>query len=424
MSLVVRTVLLAVLATLALASSALAVPCGADRCKSFPAAAGAEGAMTRGPDGNLWFVGSGFVGRMSPRGEVAKFPAPTTAASDVEAGPDGGIWFTAPGQVGRMGTDGAITLTRSVGGSAPGAVAPAENGSMLSTAGGFLSGVSADGAVSRLLAPTRSAPSPTARVSATPNAMVRGLDGALWFVQSDPAGIGRIAPDGSITTTPLPQFGRDLAGIAVGPDNGLWFTAPSARMIGRMSPRTGSINSFRTSWNPYAIASGPSHAIWFAMTDRGRWTLTRMVPAGYMSFFQVPGPIHGLAAGPDDAIYVARGVAIDRFETFLGAYPIRRRTLPVSYAGSVSMRLFCPKFDLIFCAGRIVVRHNGRVVGSAPFSQRVNDAPATRIVLTSYGRRIARRSPRVRVMATIVQHDQGGVTRESNHAFYLVRRKK
>jgi hypothetical protein len=196
-------------------------------------------------------------------------------------------------------------------------------------------------------------------------------------------------------------------------------------MIGRLSPTTGRTASFRTSWNPYAITAGPSHAIWFAMTDRGRWTLTRMVPAGYMSFFQMPGQVNGLAAGPDDGVYITRGSAVDRFEPFLGAYPIRRRTLPVNpFAGSISMRLFCPKFDLVSCAGNIVLRWKGRVVARTPFSQRVNDAPATRLLLNGLGRRLARRSARVRVIATFTQHDQGGVTRVSEHAFYLVRKRR
>jgi hypothetical protein len=254
--------------------------------------------------------------------------------------------------------------------------------------------------------------------------MVRGADGALWFVHSDPAGIGRIASDGTLTEYPVPGgFGSELAGITAGPDGGLWFTAPRARMVGRMSPATGNVTGFRTSWNPYAITSGPSHAVWFAMTDSGRWTITRLVPAGYMAFFQVPGPVKGLAAGPDDGIYITHGSTVERLEPFIGAYPIRNRKLPVNpFAGSITMRLYCPWYDLVSCAGKIVVRWHDQVVAAMPFSQRVNDAPATRLLLNGLGRRITRRSGNVAVTATITQHDQGGTAREHSYDFTLVRR--
>ena len=418
-----RILLLALLAALAVAAPALAVPCGADRCRSIDAA-GANGAISPGPDGNVWYAAQGFVGRITPGGQVTRFPAPTTGSSDIEPGPDGGMWFTAPGMVGRMDTGGQVTLQRSVSGS-PGSIAPAADGSMwFTTAGGFLSRVAPDGALLRVAGASRASAGSASRATGGPGTLVRGPDGALWFVASNPAAIGRVDADGRVTEFPLPaSYGPELAGITVGPDGGLWFTAPRARLVGRISPTTGHLISFRTSRNPYAITAGPSHAIWFAMTDSGRWTVTRLVPAGYMSFFQVPGPVRGLAAGPDNAIWISKGSSVERLETFLGAYPIRRRTLPVNpFAGSITMRLYCPTYDLVFCAGMIVLRAGAQVVGTAPFSQRVNDAPATRIILNGLGRRLAHRNPNLRVLATITQHDQGGVWRQSVNAFYLVRR--
>jgi virginiamycin B lyase len=420
-----RILLAALLGSLVLAAPAFAVRCGADRCRSFAAASGAEGAMASGPDGAVWFAGDGFVGRLAPDGDVKRFPAPTTGSSDVEAGPDGGIWFTGPGLVGRMDTSGNVTFQRSVGGS-PGPIAPAADGAMwFATSSGFLSRVAADGDLLRLTAPGKGGASASAaRALGGPGTMVKGPDGALWFVHSDPAGIGRIGSDGVVTEFALPaSFGSELAGITAAPDGGLWFTAPRARMVGRLSPSTGHVTSFHTSWNPYAITSGPSHAVWFAMTDSGRWTITRLVPAGYMAFFQVPGPVKGLAAGPDDGIYIAHGASVERLEPFIGASPIRNRKLKVNpFAGSVSMRLYCPWYDLVSCAGKIVLRWHDQVVATVPFSQRVNDAPATRLLLNGLGRRLTRRSRRVPVSATITQHDQGGTTRERSYEFTLVRK--
>jgi hypothetical protein len=161
------------------------------------------------------------------------------------------------------------------------------------------------------------------------------------------------------------------------------------------------------------------------MSNGGRWTITRLVPAGYMSFFQVPGQVNGLAAGPDDGVYIAKGGSVERLEPFIGAYPIRKRKLNVNpFAGSISMRLYCPWYDLVSCTGNIVVRWHDQVVAATRFSQRVNDAPASRLLLNGPGRRLMRRSARAPVTATITQHDQGGTTRVSQHNFTLVRRKR
>ncbi len=420
------SVLLALLiGALALAAPAGAVSCGADRCRTFDAASGAGGAIAPGPDGAVWYVGNGFIGRLTPGGDVKRFPAPTTTASDLKAGPDGAIWFTAPGIVGSMDTSGSITQQRPVGGS-PGPIASTDDGSMwFAAGGGFVSRLAPGGDVLRLGLPAPVAGAAAVRPTGGAGTMVRGPDGALWFVHSDPAGVARIDTDGNVTDHALPSsFGSELAGITSGPDGGLWFTAPKGRMVGRISPLTGHVIGFHTSWNPYAITSGPSHALWFAMTDRGRWTITRLVPAGYMAFFHVAGPVDGLAAGPDDGIYMTHGSSVERLEPFLGAYPIRKRSLGVnSFAGSTSMRLYCPQYDLVFCAGTIVLRWHDQIVARTPFSQRVNDAPATRMLLNSLGRRLTRRSRVVAVTATINQHDQGGTTRERSFDFKLVRKK-
>jgi virginiamycin B lyase len=424
LSLPARIACLALLAALALSAPAFAVRCGDDRCRTFTEASGAEGAIASGPDGAVWFAGQGFIGRLTPAGEVKKFTAPTTGASDVEAGPDGGIWFTGPGLVGRMETSGNITFQRSTSGT-PGPLGPAADGTMwFATSNGFLSRVAPGGDLVRLASSSSGASASAARAAGGPGTMAKGADGAPWFVHSEPAGIGRIDPDGHVTDFPVPgSFGSELAGITAGPDGGLWFTAPGARMVGRISPTSGHVLGFRTSWNPYAITSGPSHAVWFAMTNNGQWTITRLVPAGYMAFFQVSGPVKGLAAGPDDAIYITHGGSVERLEPFIGAYPIRARRLKYNpFAGSTSMRLYCPWYDLVSCAGTVVMRWRDQVVARVQFSQRVNDAPATRLLLNSLGRRVMRRSATLPVTATITQHDQGGTTREHNFDFTLVRR--
>src|SRR4051794_11537042 len=128
-------VLLAILACgLALPAGATAIPCDPGRCASFDAP-GALGPVVAGPDGNRWFLGDGFVGRMDAGGGVTRFPAPVGAGSDLVAGADGALYFTGSGVVGRMATDGTYTLTRT-GVNAAGPLAASTDGTVLLGAAG------------------------------------------------------------------------------------------------------------------------------------------------------------------------------------------------------------------------------------------------------------------------------------------------
>jgi hypothetical protein len=74
--------------------------------------------ITRGPDGNLWFIdGDGdYMGRITPDGKITEFsgpplpgvdsgpPAATAGIKIITAGPDGNLWFTDAGnnKIGRI----------------------------------------------------------------------------------------------------------------------------------------------------------------------------------------------------------------------------------------------------------------------------------------------------------------------------------
>src|SRR5436309_2462457 len=56
-----------------------------------------------------------------------------------------------------------------------------------------------------------------------PGDIVKGPDGASWFAESEGNKIARISTSSQFTEYPLPNGGNPQ-GIAVGPDNNLWFT--------------------------------------------------------------------------------------------------------------------------------------------------------------------------------------------------------
>jgi virginiamycin B lyase len=69
--------------------------------------------ITRGPDGALWFAGSGgnCIGRITTSGAITEFPLPTPGSFplDIVTGPDGALWFTEAhgNRIGRLMPPGA-----------------------------------------------------------------------------------------------------------------------------------------------------------------------------------------------------------------------------------------------------------------------------------------------------------------------------
>jgi streptogramin lyase len=95
-------------------------PAGVFTTFALPAGGGSLGigslsaGATAGPDGNVWFTGISFIGRITPTGVVTEFPLSTkdSIPTAITAGPDGNLYFGAssPGaDIGRITTQGVIT---------------------------------------------------------------------------------------------------------------------------------------------------------------------------------------------------------------------------------------------------------------------------------------------------------------------------
>src|SRR5580700_6765446 len=83
----------------------------------------ANGGITSGPQGSVWFSGGSGIGKVTPSGQITYFPLPVHVY-ELTPGPDGNIWFTVgnitkdartvpadqPVYVGSMTTSGAYTL--------------------------------------------------------------------------------------------------------------------------------------------------------------------------------------------------------------------------------------------------------------------------------------------------------------------------
>ncbi|HXP86091.1 MAG TPA: putative Ig domain-containing protein [Bryobacteraceae bacterium] len=143
-----------------------------------------------------------------------------------------------------------------------------------------------------------------------------GTDGALWFTAYDPARIGRIATDGTVTEFSLsspPQQSPwvplgDPYAIVAGPDGNLWFTDPHEDMIGK-------INTNGYVWEypivagnsigyPRGITLGPNAEFWFTEFARNK--------IGKIKFEDgtpsecgptTSGQPEGITFGPDGALW-------------------------------------------------------------------------------------------------------------------------
>src|SRR3954447_15456056 len=118
-----------------------------------------------------------------------------------------------------------------------------------------------------------------------PSAVARGTDGNVWFAaKPNPGLVGRVTPDGTVTTFQPPSRDGSPAGIADGPD-GLWFAENTKNQIGRITT-SGAIQEFaggRSHDHPVGITAGLDGNMWFTATGSGSGAISRITPQGVVT---------------------------------------------------------------------------------------------------------------------------------------------
>lgn len=155
---------------------------------------------------------------------------------------------------------------------------------------------------------------PTA--NAMPRKITAGPDGNMWFTEFYFFGnkIGRITTDGVITEYPIPTSFSLPVGITAGPDGNIWFTESLSGKIGKINPTTGVIDDnyyASPGSNPHDITTGPDGNLWFTEygsnenppAQIGRLTTDGSVTSYGSGSITPQSGLHALTAGPDGNIW-------------------------------------------------------------------------------------------------------------------------
>lgn len=152
-------------------------------------------------------------------------------------------------------------------------------------------------------------PFPVEDSSGGPGPITVGPDGNLWFIEYFSASIGRATLGGETAVFPVPTFLlRDIAG---GPDGNVWFTTAvatpelngvlSGRLggaLGRITPN-GTVSIFPIRREVSFLAEGPDNALWASSYD----SVVRVTTGGQDQIFPVETEAGDITAGPDGAMW-------------------------------------------------------------------------------------------------------------------------
>jgi streptogramin lyase len=271
--------------------------------------------IVAGPDGNLWFTSrdNDRIGRVSPAGALQMFPSQVDAPEAITVGPDGKLWYTGylSDEIARISTAGVVeTFTEDdVRGPEGITLGPDGNVWFTSADNNRIGRITPAGVIDTVS---------SGAFGQGPHDIAAGPDGRLWFTSLFAKGIdGAFGRIGRITTDMnlLPVNGiSDPSlnlpfGIALGPDNKMWFTSLLSRTVGNVTNPAPGAFSFDTSTapdvsGPFTIEPGPDGAMWFSDSQfPGR--LGRITTAGQITTYSAGDSegTFGVTAGPDGNVW-------------------------------------------------------------------------------------------------------------------------
>ena len=286
---------------------------------SVGATSGWISGMTRGLDGDIWFIkpvtSTGYyIVKMTPNGTLTEFSVDGTPFR-LAYGSDQNVWYTRSdsGVVSRLTLSGTIAAFPLPGNRSDGITVGADANLWLTdSSGNQIERVNLEGSVTGQFA------IPTANSS--PSDIVLGADDNLWFIESATNKIGRISTSGIIaeflTVTPSAY----LTNISPGPDGNIWFAETvgcvpycSYSYYNRITP-DGTITRFGSTYPISGITAGSDGNLWAILLLRYNFLLGRIAMDGSLTTYGFPStyPLlfrygRDIVSGGDGKIWVGTG---------------------------------------------------------------------------------------------------------------------
>jgi virginiamycin B lyase len=352
--------LLSALVALAAAPAAPGAATAAEPTEAAKIEVGHEStaALASGPEGSVYFVADGMLGRVGADGTVSetKLSEGVDRVEAATAGPEGDIWVTTRERIDRIAPDGTVTgFGLPKGSGEAGAIAVTADGTAWATTWAphrhdeeetgpaYVVRVGGDGKVTRI-----ALPGADRRRFTAPGSIVAGPGGEAWFTDPSLRKVGRIAADGTVT-----EYGVRLAPEVLTPDGPgkLWFVGVEG--VGTIDAggkveevRVGNFGRISLGGDHGAVA-GPEGDLWLI----GEATrVLRVTPSGHVDEVLGTGTTAAGIVASGGSIWVG---TIGSYKGFQGPGPILRYTagLPgievrpgtavVDGAGKVAVHLSC-----------------------------------------------------------------------------------
>jgi len=190
--------------------------------------------LTLGPDGNVWFIEQGHIGKITTAGNVSEvaYPSGTTNNSygNITTGPDGNLWFTEYNTniVGNINpTTKAITeynLGSQGLGCNPSSIITGGDGNLYFVCSGQYIGQITTAGVAKVWYDAFN-------ISYLPQALQNGPDGSIWFANGYSDYITEFNPSTiSFTIYVPPSYaGGTVFQLVLGPDKNFWVQESDAK---------------------------------------------------------------------------------------------------------------------------------------------------------------------------------------------------
>ena len=285
------------------------------------------GDITRGPDGNLWFVelAANKVAKVTTSGSIFEFPLPPgTQPGSITAGPDGNIWVAGgDNRVTKVTTSGHATKYTPPSYWA-GAITAGPDGNLwitepcsaASDVGAKVAKLTPSGAFTEYVVPR------AGDMPADPSGIAAGPDGNIWFTEEGARKVVKVTPSGSFTEYPIPSGYEGPESITAGPDGNLWFLEYGGLKVAKMTT-SGTFTEYRvspvpstTDYAPGSITAGSDGNVWFTQVFPNE--VTRLTTSGDFTEFAIPSsglPLSpsacpaGITSGPDGNIWFTESCA-------------------------------------------------------------------------------------------------------------------